>query len=225
MARMRSGIVRVLEWRGPDGAGLPLAGWLVLCIVGWWWARWLAVQEPLAMLFPPFVALAVLVPTLQSALRASRRHPSARLTLAVAEPLLVGLFFTVLAWSTWGYVWKQGLFADSFDHHIMIARAEEYTDRLLRGEYPRFTHFYEGGDSLVDLYPSLANLIALAFRLVLPRSTPFETAYTAMVIFAWWFRGMVVIEAQRCRLLVPRFEEAHDVAVVVAVVVDRDACL
>lgn len=158
---------------------------LLLALLSW----------PLAVLLSPRLPFLLLVPpalSLSAALGLGRRRASpgrARWRRWV-EPALIVAGFVVATRVVWDHVFRYRLPIDSGDHHVMIMRARILMEGLSHGQIRHWTHLFQGGDTLVDLYPILLNFVTTVVHWVMPRGTPFEMSYSYVVLLAWGLRGV-----------------------------------
>jgi hypothetical protein len=183
---------RALQWQGPDGAGPRLQTWLLILAGLLVMARLLERLEPAVMLVPPFVALAIAIPALFALGDWLKNGVVTARTLRALEMTAVMVFFAAWTWSTWRHVLRGTVPIDAGDHQFMMGRAEITWDGLRRGKWLHWTHLWQGGDSIVDLYPIEANLLTALFHALSPRGTRFVTSYSVFVIWTWWLRGVAV---------------------------------
>jgi hypothetical protein len=193
-ARAVEQFAAVFLWRGPDGAGAPLRTWLLVTAGAWILARLLAAREPFFTLLPPVLLVAIFLPIIQTVLARCHAAPSGQ---RVLEVLVVMGALGVLTSDVVGHVWTRGIVIDTADHQIMTSRAQAFADGLRRGHWLHWTHAYQGGDSLTDLYPIFANLLTAAVHAIMPRGTEFARTYTLIVLAAWWLRGAAVYHLAR----------------------------
>lgn len=189
---MRAAAGRALRWRGADGRGLCLQTWLLILAGILAIARVLERVEPVLMLAAPVLALAIAVPAaraLGDPLRSGER--SARMLRLLEMPAAM-VFFAGWAWITWRHVLNGTVPIDTNDHQFMMGRAQIVWEGLRRGKWLHWTHLWQGGDTLVDLYPIEANLLIALFHALAPHGTRFVTSYSVFVVWTWWLRGVAV---------------------------------
>lgn len=178
---------RVWSWTGPSSDGLSLGRWALVC----------AASVVVALCLGPSLSVVVLVPLgLVSALALmllsfaatslGRALPRASRAL---EYLLVALVLTLSCRFVFARVLSGEAPFNTADHQIMLARAEAFANGLYEGQWLRWTHALQGGDSLTDLYPFLANLVTAGIHVLSPKGTSFLTAYSWFVVFTWALRG------------------------------------
>jgi hypothetical protein len=116
---------------------------------------------------------------------------------ATLEGSLALVAFGVLGWICLGFVVKEHIPVDRGDHHIMIARAELLTNALRQGHIAHWTHYFQGGDTLTDLYPVFLNWVTALLHLASPSGTAFVDSYSRLCIAAWSFRGFAAFVIAR----------------------------
>jgi hypothetical protein len=167
--------------------------WLAVTVLSWGLAYLFAPLEPALVLIPPMLTLAVLGPAAQAL--TSAQGGLAKVAFAVLRrvemPLMV-LAFTGVAVGVFGSMWRRGMVIDTGDNQYMMARAQIFYEGLRHGHWQHWTHLWQAGDTLTDLYPIEANLLTALVHALSPRDTPFETSYTVFVLLAWWLRGVGV---------------------------------
>ncbi len=159
--------------------------WLLI-LLSWPVALLLSPKLPSLMLLPPSLMLA-------GALGEARRSRGAGVLgrrRRWLEPVLVVIGFVVATRVVWDHVIRYQLPIDSGDHHVMIMRARILMEGLSHGQIRHWTHLFQGGDTLVDLYPVLLNFVTTVVHWLMPRGTPFEMSYSYVVLMAWALRGM-----------------------------------
>jgi hypothetical protein len=113
-------------------------------------------------------------------------------TRGVLELTAVMVFVGWWAWVTWGHILRGVVPVDAGDHQFMMGRAHIIWDGVRRGKWLHWTHLWQGGDSLVDLYSVEPNLLTGLFYAVAPKGVRFVTTYSIFVIWTWWLRGVGV---------------------------------
>jgi hypothetical protein len=182
-------------WRGADGAGVSLARWLIAVAASWLLALLFMPLEPALILLPPMLSLAVLLPgalALWDRCKQTDRTGRRALWLARLEMPLAMAVLAAVGWGVFGPMWQRGMLIDSGDHQFMMGRAQIFYEGLRHGHWQHWTHLWQGGDTITDLYPIEANLITALVHLLAPRGTPFVVSYTVFVLWAWWLRGVGV---------------------------------
>jgi hypothetical protein len=183
---------RALLWRGPDGSGLSLQTWLFILAAILVIARLCERLLPATMLVPPALTLAVAIPVaraLGERLKSGTIHTR---WLRLLEMPAVMVLFACWSWALWRHVLRGTVPIDTGDHQFMMGRAWLIWEGLRRGKWLHWTHLWQGGDSLVDLYPVEVNLLTALFHALAPRGTRFVTSYSVFVIWTWWLRGVGV---------------------------------
>lgn len=190
-------IFKKLDWRGPDSSGISLSAWLWFIVLSFTVCYLGSVYESLIMVFPFAIFASVSIPVLQKIIPYFENKSNQNAVYRSLETLVLMLILALLGWFIFGFVISKNIPIDTADHQIMIARAEAFMEGLRKGKILHWTHAYQGGDSLTDLYPGFANYLSALFYFIAPRGTPFVIAYTWMVLFAWWLRGVAVYTLAR----------------------------
>lgn len=177
----------LLDYRGETPKGVRVKHWLLAllgsCIVAFLLAP---VIQPVALVVPA-LALSVVLPLLGRSTKSLEENESIE-TRAV-EYVLVAVGLTILTRVLFAKVLDGTQPFNSGDHQVMTARAEEFALALYRGEWPRWTHLLQGGDSMTDIYPFLSSLITAGLHALSPSGTPFLQSYSLFVLLTWWLRG------------------------------------
>jgi hypothetical protein len=113
------------------------------------------------------------------------------------EAGLALLGFAALTWGVLGFVIIEHVPVDRGDHHIMIARADLLMRALRHGHVAHWSHLFQGGDSLTDLYPVFLNWVTAIIHLLSPAGTAFVDSYSRLCVAAWGFRGFAAYTAAR----------------------------
>lgn len=187
-------LVSGLRWRGADGIGFPFGSWLLALAGAWLLAVLFLPLEPALILVPPMLGLAILVPGVQALFRLRETPASARRALWFSrlEMPLVMAILAAIGWAVFGPMWLRGMVIDSGDHQYMMGRAQIFYEGLRHGHWQHWTHLWQGGDTITDLYPIEANLLTALVHALSPRGTSFVASYTVFVLGAWWLRGVGV---------------------------------
>ncbi|HEX4338004.1 MAG TPA: hypothetical protein VH062_18975 [Polyangiaceae bacterium] len=177
---------------------MPFGVWLVVAALSWVVAYLFAPVEPALFLVPPVLTLAVLAPAAQ-AMAARPESPLSRTIVVLRrfETPVVLVVFAVVGFTIFGSTWRRGMIIDTGDNQYMMARAQLFYEGLSHGHWQHWTHLWQAGDTLTDLYPIEANLMTALVHAVAPRGTEFGTSYTAFVLFSWWLRGVAVYAVAR----------------------------
>jgi hypothetical protein len=161
------------------------------------WALVCAASVVLAFCFGPSLGIIVLLPlglisaialTLLAAAATKLARDLPRSSRAL-EYVLVSIVLAVTCRVVFARVLSGEAPFNSADHQVMLARAEAFAKGLYDGQWLRWTHALQGGDSLTDLYPFLANLVTAGIHVLSPKQTDFLTAYSWFVVFTWALRG------------------------------------
>jgi hypothetical protein len=150
---------------------------------------WLG-RYPLAAALTLSLAAAVVLRPLSDFARLFRAWSAKSVLGQLTEAGLVALALAILTHAVLGFVIADRIPVDRGDHHVMIARAELLTNALLEGRLQHWSHAFQGGDSLVDLYPVFLNYLAAGLHFAFGRDRPFIETYSFMCVAAWWLRGV-----------------------------------
>ena len=189
-------VLGVFAWRGPDGRGLSLQAWVGVVAAVWVALRIWPQTAGFATSGAFFLGLAVVIPILQVLARQTHARPL-RPVVRVLEPTLVMVLMAVLTGAVFYKVLFAGVPIEMNDHHLMMARAKLFADGLAQGQLRNFTHLWQGGDSNLDLYPNLFNVLVTLVHWFTPKSVSFQFAYSLSVLFCWWLRGVVAYHLAR----------------------------
>jgi hypothetical protein len=148
--------------------------------------------ESAAVLVPVALALSLGIALMQQLIRGLRRQQAWRATQPWFERCCVLVVSLAVTYGVWGFVFREGLPIDTYDHHIMIARAELLAAGLAEGRIVHWSHMFQGGDSLIDLYPVFLNYLTAVVHFLSPGDPRFVQTYTLVCIAAWWLRGIAM---------------------------------
>lgn len=166
---------------------MKVQGWMIVAAASAAVTVALLPVVPAVIFLLPALLLSLVLPIVAKAFRLLA-YERGRVARSV-EYLLVGAGFAAAARIIFSSVLDGSRPFNSGDHQIMLARAEEFANALYKGEWLRWTHAVQGGDSTTDAYPFLSNLVTALIHAFQPKDTSFQYSYSLFVLLAWWLRG------------------------------------
>jgi hypothetical protein len=196
-AALRPTLAALLAYRGPTADGLPLSAWGIVLFSVWLLAWAFEGFELFWMMVPPVLTASIGFAVASDAGAWARRAINRRPSLLWLEPVVVMALFAALTFGVFGRVIQLRVPIDSGDHHMMIGRAQLLMEGMAKGKIAHWSHLFQGGDSLVDLYPVLLNVLTALVHFAAPKGTSFVWTYSAICLFGWWLRGVAVYNLGR----------------------------
>jgi len=188
--------LRLWPWQSPTERKLAKR-WAVVLVLSYVLAAACYALFPPVVLIPPALTAALAWPVIVYQTRRFSALAQRKPWLRWIEPILVMVILSLVASVQFRHVFAKNVPIDSYDHHIMIARAQLLAEGLLRGKLVHWSHLFQGGDSLTDLYPVFLNFVTAAMHALAPTGTPFVETYTVFCVAAWVLRGAAVYHLAR----------------------------